>query len=927
MFIDYYIMIFGITYFSISASILVFFNIFIILSFLSKKSKKFYTKVLNYFFIFFIPTNISYLATTIFVNPIFAYYRWLTVPSVFLSYSILIFFILIFKEKQSGLVYMFKKYFFFFLLFFSFGISFFFYYKSFNQKVIYVFSGHNYELLVPDVNKIIFYSLIGMLIVMLVSVLYKTYLFILSLKSIKFNRLNLEKELSGKEVFMCILIIWLLFLTQLIPTITNILSVYKIIDRGFHYLIFVIVILLGFFSVFLIYINVEKEETSVLFKINGISITTLLLLTQLITYLMLRDIELNFVKIYQLKYENLLNNFNFESLKNLQNYETPILILDSQHKEFLYIDDNYQNLEFIENVKNIERTENKTFFYQIMNILVLRFTLSDNKVIYTSYFVLREFLHNYSYKIFFLLFFLNTFVLVFFPFFYKSEIVKSIEELINKIEVIQKTNNYNLAVKKFFNDEFGVITDFFNKMVFDLKISYDQLIQYTEELELKVQKRTEELNEQIQIVKKLKEQQEGDYFLSSLLTKGLTKRNIDDKISFKIFSYLKQSKEFIFRNKKGEIGGDNIILDEIYVYNQFSRKIELYIFGAVSDALGSSLQGAFGSIVFSVIIFSYLKNLKKQVLIEKEDSILKECYFLLQKIFLSFDGSMTCSAMLFIINDITKEMYYINCDFPSLIIINSLKKGELIKTLKDEKLPSIGREHNMKLKINKLNLGKNEKILIFSDGINHLELNFDGYNYDFFNFSKKFNFDFFEIVQKLENKMFKDDISLVVIENQGYPVERKVSNNVLDIFFRLLRSKKNEITKNLLSKIESVDFLNVDILICFSLYYYFSKNYNTAITIVESIIMNYYKNLTDKDFFLLINLYYKIFIKIKNNKVLKVNFNLVLDYFLNKIQNTELTKSKMAFSRRILKGIVKLRSLSKQQRERLKEKLDELLVI
>ena len=118
-------------------------------------------------------------------------------------------------------------------------------------------------------------------------------------------------------------------------------------------------------------------------------------------------------------------------------------------------------------------------------------------------------------------------------------------------------------------------------------------------LENKVELRTKELNLSMQEIQKIKTQQDGDYFLTSLLLSPLT-ANKNKSEFVKTEFYSKQKKSFLFKNKNYEIGGDisissNIVLNE--------KQYTVFING---DAMGKSIQGAGGALVMGVVFNTVL---------------------------------------------------------------------------------------------------------------------------------------------------------------------------------------------------------------------------------------------------------------------------------------------------------------------------------
>ena len=76
---------------------------------------------------------------------------------------------------------------------------------------------------------------------------------------------------------------------------------------------------------------------------------------------------------------------------------------------------------------------------------------------------------------------------------YQSSLTKPLKELSSVAEKISKEKNYSIRATKTSLDEFGSLTDVFNEMLDSLQISNSQLRSANEEMEQRVEQRTEEL--------------------------------------------------------------------------------------------------------------------------------------------------------------------------------------------------------------------------------------------------------------------------------------------------------------------------------------------------------------------------------------------------------------------------------------------------
>lgn len=177
-------------------------------------------------------------------------------------------------------------------------------------------------------------------------------------------------------------------------------------------------------------------------------------------------------------------------------------------------------------------------------------------------------------------------------------------------------------------------------------------------LEEKVSQRTDALNESLNQLKILKEKQDGDYFLTSLLIQPLAK-NENNIPNIKIETYVDQKKKFHFRGKEGEIGGDICIIGNITLT---SGNYTVFVNG---DAMGKSIQGAGGALVLGVVFQAVLSRTKSSYTKQRPPELwLKDLYVELQSVFVSFDGSMLSSVVLGLISETTGFLYYINLEHP-----------------------------------------------------------------------------------------------------------------------------------------------------------------------------------------------------------------------------------------------------------------------
>ncbi|MBV6492518.1 MAG: hypothetical protein LDLANPLL_00512 [Turneriella sp.] len=228
-------------------------------------------------------------------------------------------------------------------------------------------------------------------------------------------------------------------------------------------------------------------------------------------------------------------------------------------------------------------------------------------------------------------------------------------------------------------DELKTLGSAFNDMAEQIAIKIKEIEDHRDNLEVKVQERTSELRTALTEVSRLKEQQDADYYLTTFLFKPLCiNRNSSEYIKTEFF--LKQKKEFSFRDKKGEIGGDICITANI-LFREESGVVNRYLFATNADAMGKSIQGAGGAIVYGTAINTILASstANNRVLETSPRDWLMRMYKELHNIFLSFDGSMLVSGVFMLLNEHNGNAYYINAEHPWTILFRN-NQSEFIET-------------------------------------------------------------------------------------------------------------------------------------------------------------------------------------------------------------------------------------------------------
>jgi len=317
--------------------------------------------------------------------------------------------------------------------------------------------------------------------------------------------------------------------------------------------------------------------------------------------------------------------------------------------------------------------------------------------------------------------------------------------------------NYQLARYGFFAFVMGIATVLANKF---LRV-YREVEELNLHLEEKVKERTRELQQSLEQIQKLKEQQDGDYFLTSLLIKPLMIESIHSEV-IAIQSFIKEKKEFQFRNWKREIGGDINIVQDITLKNK------PYVFIFNGDAMGKSLQGAGGALVAGVIIKAILTRtlLYPEYQNSFPEKWLKELFIEIHKVFESFDGSMLLSGFLGLMEEFTGTLYFIYAEHPYPVLYRNGKAEFLDNTTEFRKFGTPSVLGKVYILVKKLE--PNDVIFIGSDGKDDLILESNGQeiiNEDetlFLRLVERAEGNLEKLVQEIQNMgKLMDDISII----------------------------------------------------------------------------------------------------------------------------------------------------------------------
>ncbi len=334
-----------------------------------------------------------------------------------------------------------------------------------------------------------------------------------------------------------------------------------------------------------------------------------------------------------------------------------------------------------------------------------------------SYLDYRTFAHEASVRIFWLLLGVIVIVLIGFRIFFHGALLSPLDNLLKGVRRVNSGDlDVELPIKV--EDEIGFISHSFNSMVSSIRAAKARLQDYADHLEEKVKERTAELKNTLEEVQLLKKQQDGDYFLTSLLIKPLNaNRSVSRAVATDFL--VEQKKKFEFRERKSEIGGDICMVDQI------SLKDKEFTVFMNADAMGKSMQGAGGALVLGSVFESIVTRtqLSPDARSIYPERWLKNAFVELHKIFESFDGSMLISLVMGLVDEHTGFLYYINAEHPFTVVYRDGQAEFIERELLFRKLGTCGMEGMVHIPTFRLNPG--DLLIAGSDGRDDIVLGVD----------------------------------------------------------------------------------------------------------------------------------------------------------------------------------------------------------
>lgn len=418
-----------------------------------------------------------------------------------------------------------------------------------------------------------------------------------------------------------------------------------------------------------------------------------------------------------------------------------------------------------------------------------------------DYYQYRLSIHNDAVKLVYIIIGTTLIIIIIFPMFFQSSLVRPLNHLLRGVVKVNK-GDLSAEVPIKVHDEIGIIATSFNSMVASIRQARKELQDYAENLEEKVEERTKEVQNKMEEVQKLKVQQDGDYFLTSLLAKPLF-YNANRSEILKTDFLIHQKKQFEFRNRKADLGGDICITGNLKLGTPSSHK--RYVMALNGDAMGKSMQGAGGCLVMGVVMNSIMARsaANKKVLNVTPEQWLTDVYAEVNSVFKSFNGSMVLSATIILINEETGMMHYFNAEHPFSVLYRDNKASFIESSMQLRKL---GLDSEFEFKVFSFQLLPGDIVVLASDGRDDIDLTPEEpvrtINEDetlFLRIVEESNADMHEMEKNIMKKgNITDDLSFLTVSFDS----NAVINNMKEII-ESVKEKKLLQTESIEEKIES----------------------------------------------------------------------------------------------------------------------------
>ncbi len=502
--------------------------------------------------------------------------------------------------------------------------------------------------------------------------------------------------------------------TAIAPIVANTMARAGQLSQGVFQNVFSLVTILGFFFIVVVFINTTRDRTTFMTKIVGVSVATILTLLQYTAYYALLDREESYDRLRMRDASRMAVDASYrpEAIRYFVRHDPagPVALLGDAGSDL-----------HRQGVPDRIRKSMQSGGARLARVIQSKGEGADRVTAYAvpgpggklyeagfAHVDLRKYLHRPAERLVWILFVVMLIASIGFRLFFLGALVNPLERLIEGVRRVD-AGGLDVHVPVHVDDEIGYLTRSFNGMVDSIRSAQQRLQEHADLLEARVAERTRELQETLGRVEALKAQQDGDYFLTSLLLKPLaTSRGAGSFI--RSSSFLRQKKRFTFRHWEEDIGGDICISDSIQLRNRD------YIVFLNADAMGKSIQGAGGALVLGSVFRAILERtrLNSQVSAQLPERWLKNAMIELGKVFETFQGSMLVSAVFGLIDEAGGLVLFVNADHPRSVLLRGGQASFLEEVPQTPKLGVELQEEDLVIRAFQMRPG--DTLIVGSDG-------------------------------------------------------------------------------------------------------------------------------------------------------------------------------------------------------------------
>lgn len=238
-----------------------------------------------------------------------------------------------------------------------------------------------------------------------------------------------------------------------------------------------------------------------------------------------------------------------------------------------------------------------------------------------------------------------------------------------------------------------------------------------ESLEEQIRQRTQSLKDSLGQVEALKQQQDVDYYLMSVLLNPLL-QNETRPDHFHVSFMIRQKKRFRFKKWVVEIGGDLCFGADLTLRGR------RFSFLVNADAMGKSLQGSGGSLVLGSVLKALVERTRMAPVLQNVSAAewLLHTVQEIHQVFNTFNGLMFITALVALLDEENATLHYLNAGHPRPILFrqqSAVPFGENPIALKPGmKFFDVNIGH-----VEQLLLEPGDVVIIASDGRDDVRLN------------------------------------------------------------------------------------------------------------------------------------------------------------------------------------------------------------